>query len=338
MPKSERKTLALLGKVLYTIDMKDEVVTSSIPEKHALPHQRFDIVAKDAVHAFPEDMLGFLMRGVDVEFLEHLESELMTVEKRQMDSLIKVRLDDKIVLVHCEFQTSDSRHLDMVRRTVGYLGRCYERYGLPIFSHVIYLRPNAGLNDPGSYVQEVPGYRVIVEYKVIRLIEEDGASFLGAQHPGLIPFCGLMKPPVGSDSLQWLHQCVEATKALSLDVSVRNNLLVDLWVMGGLVHPAEAIADLLAEEIMQDSSVYQHITEKARAEGLVQGLERGAKESTIENILMFLDDRLENVNTEVLKAALEAIDDLQRLRFLLREAAKTESLEAFIIHLANGSQ
>ena len=89
---------------------------------------------------------------------------------------------------------------------------------------------------------------------------------------------------------------------------------------------------------MQDSSVYQHITEKARAEGLELGLERGAKESTIESILMFLDDRLENVNTEVLKPALEAIDDLQRLRDLLREAAKTESFEAFIIHLANGSQ
>ena len=93
---------------------------------------------------------------------------------------------------------------------------------------------------------------------------------------------------------------------------------------------------------MQDSSVYQQITEKARAEGveqgLEQGLERGAKESTIENILMFLEDRLENVATEVLKPALEAIDDLPRLRSLLREAAETESLEAFIIHLANGSQ
>ena len=97
---------------------------------------------------------------------------------------------------------------------------------------------------------------------------------------------------------------------------------------------------------MQDSSVYQQITEKARAEGveqglergLEQGLERGAKESTIESILMFLEDRLENVATEVLKPALEAIDDLPRLRSLLREAAETESLEAFIIHLANGSQ
>ena len=53
---------------------------------------------------------------------------------------------------------------------------------------------------------------------------------------------------------------------------------------------------------------------------------------------MFLEDRLENVAIEVLKPALEAIDDLPRLRSLLREAAKTESLEAFIIHLANGGQ
>ena len=336
------------------MNMKNGVVTPSISEKRALPYQRFDITAKDPVYMFPEDMLGFLIPGAVVEFLEHLESELITVEKRQMDSLIKVRLDGKVVLVHCEFQTGDSRHLDMVRRTVGYLGRCYERYGLPIFSHVIYLHPDAGVNDPGGYVQEIAGYRFIVEYKVIRLIKEDGASYLRAQQPGLIPFCALMKPPAGTDSLQWLYQCVETAKSLSLDAPVRNNLLVDLWVMGGLIHPSEAIADLLAEDIMQDSSVYQQITEKARAEGveqglergleqglergLEQGLERGAKENTIESILMFLEDRLENVAIEVLKPALEAIDDLPRLRSLLREAAKTESLEAFIIHLANGGQ
>ncbi|MCG9134278.1 serine protease [Candidatus Poribacteria bacterium] len=73
-------------------------------------------------------------------------------------------------------------------------------------------------------------------------------------------------------------------------------------------------------------------------EGAAKGTAKLVGKYIIENILMFLDDRLENVNIEVLKPALEAIDDLQRLRSLLRKAAKTESLEAFIIHLANGSQ
>ena len=297
-----------------------------VSDRSTLPHQRFDIVAKDAIYTFPEDMLQFLMKDSDIEFLEHLESEFTTVESRQMDSLIKVLLNGEPVLVHCEFQASDSTHLEMVRRNIGYLGRCYERYGLPIFSHVVYLRPDAGSNDPGGYVQEVPGYRFIVEYKVIRLIEIEGQAILEAQQPGLMPFCPLMRPPAGVDRLQWIRQCVETTKKLSLDAPIRNNLLLDLWVMGGLVYEPEAIADLFPEDIMQESSVYQHIIEKGRAEGL----EQGAKESTIESILLFLDTRFGANTAQTLKSPLEAIDDLRRLKQLLREAAETQSLEAFI--------
>ena len=113
--------------------MKNSDVTQPPSDRSHLPHQRFDIVAKDAIYTFPEDMLQFLMQGSDVEFLEHLESEFTTVETRQMDNLIKVLLKGEPALVHCEFQTSDSTHLEMTRRNVGYLGRCYERYGLPIF-------------------------------------------------------------------------------------------------------------------------------------------------------------------------------------------------------------
>ena len=146
-----------------------------------------------------------------------------------MLNLLRGLLDGEEVLVHCEFQTTDSTHADMVERTVDYLGRCYGRYGLPIFSHVIYLRPNAGRNDPGGYVQDVTGHRLIVEYKVIRLIEVEGQSVLEAQQPGLLPFCPLMKPPEGIDALTWLNQCVETTKSLTLDAPIRNNLLFRVW-------------------------------------------------------------------------------------------------------------
>ena len=290
-------------------------------------------------------MLQFLMGESAIEFVEHLESELPTVEARQMDSLIKVRLDGDLVLVHCEFQTSDSTHQEMVRRTVGYLGRCYERYGLPIFSHVIYLRPDAGRADPGGYIQEVPGYRFIVEYKVIRLITVAGQGILDANQPGLMPFCPLMQPPAGMDGLQWLHECVEATRSLSLAASTRNNLLTDMWVMSGLVHEPEAIANLFPEDIMQESAVYQYITEKARAEGIEQGLEQGleqgieqgSKESTIEAIILILDARFETNIAYRIKPLLETIDDLSSLKHSLRYATEARSLEAFISHLSNGN-
>ena len=286
-----------------------------------LPHQRFDIVAKDVIHAFPEDILGFLMPTSDIEFLEHLESEFTTVEARRMDSLIKVNLDGEEVLVHCEFQTTDSTHADMPRRTAGYIIRCCERYGLPICSHVIYLRPNAGRNDPGRYVQGIAGYPIIVGYKVIRLIEVNGGSVLETQQPGLLPFCPLMKPPEGIDALTWLSQCVETTKSLSLDAPIRNNLLLEMWVMGGLIHESDAIAHLFPEDIMQESSVYQDI--------IAKGIKLGRKEFAIESILERLETRFQAIPAAV-KSALEAIDDTQRLKELYHEASETETLAAFI--------
>ena len=62
--------------------------------------------------------------------------------------------------------------------------------------------------------------------------------------------------------------------------------------MGGLVHEPQAIANFFPEDIMQESSVYQYIIEKGRAEGIEQGIEQGKKEATVDSILQLLDVRL----------------------------------------------
>ena len=67
-----------------------------------LPHQQFDIVAKEPFYVFPEDMLRFLMNRLDFEFIEHVDSKLTTVEVRHMDVLIKVRLDGAPVLIRLD--------------------------------------------------------------------------------------------------------------------------------------------------------------------------------------------------------------------------------------------
>ena len=80
----------------------------SVSDDPILPHQQFDIVAKDPFYLFPEDMLQFLMDRHDFEFIEHVDSNLTTVEIRYMDILTKVMLDGQLVLIHCEIQTDDS--------------------------------------------------------------------------------------------------------------------------------------------------------------------------------------------------------------------------------------
>ena len=77
-------------------------------------------------------MVQFLLGNEKYEFFEHVDNNLTTVEARHMDVLIKVLFDGEPVLIHCEIQTDDSVNPNMVRRNVGYIGRCYERYGIPV--------------------------------------------------------------------------------------------------------------------------------------------------------------------------------------------------------------
>ena len=294
-------------------------------------------MAKDALRKYPDDFLRAVLERDDFTFIELLESEFAIVEVRRVDGLVKARIGDDDVLVHIEFQVGDSAPLDMARRNVGYLGRCYEQYGLPILSHVIYLRPDAGRNDPGGYWQELPNHRFIVEYKVIRLAELDGEGVFDKENLGLTPFAPLMKPPAGMDGYQWAIQCNERTKALSLPTKIRSNLLVSQWIMGGLIHPKQAISGFISEEIMQESTFFEYLDEyfdetkgKEHYErGIQQGAEQGARDATIRNLIAVLESRFDDGAVQSLRPAVENVQDSQRLEELHREALHVESFESF---------
>ncbi len=67
-------------------------------------------------------------------------------------------------------------------------------------------------------------------------------------------------------------------------------------------------------------------------------IERGAKETTIENIVLLLNTRFEVNTAATVKPTLAAIDDLPRLKHLLQAAIQTQSLEAFMTALkTNGA-
>ena len=299
------------------------------PDYDSLRHDRYDVVTKDALRKFPDDILRTVLERPDFQFEEFLDSEFATVDVRRMDNLVKARLDDDEVLVHIEFQVGDSTPLDMARRNVGYLGRCYEKYGLPILSHVIYLRPDAGRNDPGGYRQDLPNHRFIVEYKVIRLVEFDGQSVFDTENLGLTPFAPLMKPPVGIDGLQWAIQCNERTKALALPTDIRSNLLVSQWIMSGLIHPQQAISDFFSEEVMQESSFFQYLDETRGKEQYQLGIQQGEKRKAIRNLFEVLEFRFDGLAVRAIRPALENIHDLRRLEELFQEALGAETLEDF---------
>ena len=308
----------------------------------------FDTIAKHLIHTYPRDFARFALQQDDVEVLGVVDTEQPTVEAHRTDSLIRVRIGGEEALVHHEFQTTDSSP-PMPRRMAGYIGRGIEQHDLPIYSNVIYLRPDAGRTDPGHYLQERHGYRVLVQYQVIRLSELDGQRMLDAGHSGLLPFAPLMQRPVGVDAEAWLRQCVNRAQEVPMDETLKANYLANLAILSGLVYNLETIRTIIAEEIMYESSVVQYFTEKALEQGIEQGIERGieqgiergieqgieqgiergGRERAIEDLLDVLAIRFALAASDPLADRIGAIDDVQRLKQLFRAAIQVPSLEAF---------
>ena len=295
----------------------------------------FDTISKTHARAHPMDFVNHCLdfeEQDDVIFVKIITPEQPTIEMHQADMLIEVELNGERVLVHLEFQTTDSYDPEMSLRMAGYIIRTVETYRLPVYSGVIYLRPDAGRRDPGYYLQDRPNHRIFIEYQVLRLIEVEGAPILAAKPPGLIPFTPLMKPPEGVSSEEWLRRCVQT--ADSLDVPNKPAYLGSLAVLGNLIYDPETISNIILEETMNQPSILEYWAERAHQ----QGIQQGVRESTREYILAALEIRLQADATQTFKPALDAIDDLQRLKQLHRAAVLAENVEDFQRALeANGS-
>ena len=282
----------------------------------------YDIISKHLIRAYSKDIVRFVLGRADVEVDGILETELPTVETRRIDSLLRVRIDGEEALVHIEFQTTDSTGKPMPIRMASYIIRLIELYGLPVYSFVIYLRPSAGRRDEGYYTQELPGHRVFVEYKVFRLSEIEGQGIIEDDHPGLLPFAPLMKPPVGMASEDWLRQCIRKSDAVSLKQATKVDFLGSLAVLSGLAYEPTIINRIFSQEglmdaIMRESSFAQYIKE--------QGIEQGIQESIREA----LEIRFDASAAGQFAGRIAVIDDLQRLKQLLRAAVQVDDLEAF---------
>ena len=355
-----QKNLTFLHKLVYTINMTRQNIIQPEFDWAAIPGQKYDITSKSVFRAFPQDVARYLMNEPTVKFVEFIDSELPLVETREMDILMKMEIRGTLTLVHFEIQAGESTHQRMVRRTVGYIGRGYEKHGLPIRSHVIYLRPGAGRNDPGVYTQSDPGYRIHIEYQVIRLYELDGQSVLDAANVGLIPFAPLMQPPADTEGIAWVQQCIEATRGLPLAPLSRPDYLTSLGILGGLAHEPNAIGALIPKEVRMESGFYRLMQEEARQsveaetrakveeetrakieaetrakltaemeETTAKMRQQVAHEAAVKSILTVLDARFQSVLVQGLKPAIEQIEDLQNLDQLHRTAIVAPNLEAF---------
>ena len=197
------------------------------------PRRQFDTVSKVVVRGNLKDWAEFGLGTSNVVIIGAIETDQPTVQSNRADSFIHVKVDGKEIIVHLEMQTHDSRETPMPYRMAGYVGRAIEAFQMPVHSHVIYLHPRAGRNDPGEYFQGDGNYEIRVKYKVIRLCDLEGSPFLEAGVKGLIPFTPLMKPPTEMENEVWLQRCFEAANAVSQDPVSKADYLTDVAILSG---------------------------------------------------------------------------------------------------------
>ena len=306
----------------------------------------FDTASKKQVETNPQDFVHLCFKfGLEnITVLEVVTPEQPTVEMRQADILIKVLYESREVLVHFEFQTTDSYDPEMPLRMAGYIIRAIEVYRLPVYSNVLYLGPDAGRNDPGKFTQNLENHNISIEYQVFRLSEIDGQTILDLKLAGLVPFTPLMQHPVDIDAVQWLRRCVQI--ADSIDVPNKPEYLGSLAILGNLVYESQTILDIISEETMQHPPIVEYVAPQARErgrqqgiqQGIQQGRQQGAQETTREIILETLALRLQTEAAQNLRPDLEKISDLQRLKQLFQVAMQVETLQEFTQALNENSE
>ena len=81
-----------------------------------------------------------------------------------------------------------------------------------------------------------------------------------------------MKRPDEMDSETWLQSCIDVTRALPLEESIKVDILSGLTILSGLRYESDIINRIITQEglmdaIMRESSFAQYIMKQAREEG-----------------------------------------------------------------------
>ena len=289
--------------------------------------RQFDPVVTHIMDRFSTEFAKLLFDEPDLKVIQRLDTKQATIKVHQNDLTFKVqRPNGEVMLFHIEVQTHDSTDIPMPLRVLGYASVLTLRYRLPVYSLVLYLAPNAGRRDSGTYGYGDDELGLRLNYKVIRLADLEGESFLEVPAIGLLPFTPLMKPPIGMTAEAWVAACVEKTQTAPVDQQTQGTLLFALSLLGSLAHDPQLFQKLISEATMQESPYYDVVLQR----GIERGIAQGARDIAIKNIISVLTVRFQDTDIQTATDALEAIDDIERLTQLHNTALSTPTFNAFL--------
>jgi predicted transposase YdaD len=217
----------------------------------------FDNVCKILAEKYPEDFVRWLI-GEESTDITVLKTEL-SLEPIRADSVIFIQAGNQIL--HIEFQTLTKSKPPIPFRTLDYSVRLKRQYKCPVVQVVIFLQET---DNEIAFTEQYVDDTTIHRYRAVRMWEQDSSLFLG--NSALLPLAPLCR----TDSPRELLSQVAQEVARIADRETRQNTAAYTEILAGLRFEKDLIRQLLSEDIMQESVIYQDILQKGQEQGKQQ--------------------------------------------------------------------
>ncbi|WGV24799.1 Rpn family recombination-promoting nuclease/putative transposase [Halotia branconii] len=240
----------------------------------------YDNLCKILAEKHPRDFIRWLLHQ-EPRQIKILKTEL-SIEPIRADSVTFLQTENRIL--HLEFQTTVKSKTPIGLRMLDYYVRLTRQYQVPVTQVMIFLQPTSDeIAFTTEYVSEVTTHR----YQVIRMWEQDSVLFLN--NLGLLPLAPLTR----TDSAPALLSQVATEIAKIPDIETRQNTATYTEILAGLKFEQDLILQLLREETMQESVIYQYILQK--------GEQNGEQKEALQFCLLLLDERFGEIDASIIE-------------------------------------
>ena len=280
----------------------------------------FDNVCKLLAEKYPLDFARWLLPE-EPQSVKVLKTEL-SIEPIRADFVTFLKSENQIL--HIEFQTLSTSRKPIPLRVIDYYIRLKRLYTeCTIIQVVIFLQET---EDKNAFINVYQDVNTTHYYQVIRMWEQDPVLFLN--NPALLPLAPLTRTNAPQDLLSQVAESVAKIE----EIEIKRDIVACTEILAGLRFEKKLISQLLREDIMRESVIYQDILqkgeEKGRKEGEKRGEQRGRELGEQRTIIRLLNrrfgeldsslvDRITTLNIEKLDNLADALLDFSNINDLV---------------------
>ena len=251
------------------------------------------------LRASPQGFVNLFLPGA--QYLDERPQKLQS-HPRTTDGLVKVQLEDDIMLIHFEFQSHNDT--TMAKRLQEYNMLIWNEFEIPVLSCVIHLLGDGHI-APSPLVRTLPagaGGKKIHDfyYETIEVGDLKADDILAMHQPGLLPLLTLTQGGATREVVQRMFNELETVADQNITFLAYTLATYSLQRSNERELPWLERTYKHMHDIITESPFYKSII----AKGLAQGRERGLKEGREQGLEQGLEQGIEKGQLTALRQAI----------------------------------